>query len=83
MRFRVLRWLGFRERREPPQPEATAPPPELPAEPPPATTPPLSQPRVVATGSQISREIEVVIGIDFGTSCTKIAARLPYETGQP
>jgi hypothetical protein len=28
------------------------------------------------------REIEVILGIDFGTSATKVVARLPYETGQ-
>ena len=29
------------------------------------------------------RPIDIVIGIDFGTSSTKIVARAPYEAGQP
>lgn len=29
------------------------------------------------------RGIEIVLGVDFGTSSTKIAARLPYEAGSP
>lgn len=29
------------------------------------------------------REVEAVLGVDFGTSSTKIVARMPYESGQP
>jgi len=32
-------------------------------------------------GSQRSRSVEVVLGIDFGTTSTKIVARRPYEMG--
>jgi hypothetical protein len=35
------------------------------------------------TGSKQSRMIEIVLGIDFGTTSTKIVARLPYEPGAP
>lgn len=30
-----------------------------------------------------TRDIEAIIGIDFGTSSTKIVVRLPYEAGEP
>jgi hypothetical protein len=33
--------------------------------------------------SEVSRSVEIVLGIDFGTSSTKIVARLPYEAGSP
>jgi hypothetical protein len=32
---------------------------------------------------QSGRNIEVVLGMDFGTSSTKIVARFPYEAGSP
>lgn len=28
-------------------------------------------------------ELFVILGLDFGTSCTKLIARLPYEAGEP
>lgn len=33
--------------------------------------------------SRTNRVVEVVLGVDFGTSSTKIVARLPYEAGSP
>lgn len=35
------------------------------------------------SGAVARREIEIVLGVDFGTTSTKIAARLPYEAGSP
>ena len=32
---------------------------------------------------QTGRPIEVVLGLDFGTTSTKLVARLPYESGSP
>jgi hypothetical protein len=29
------------------------------------------------------RPVQLVVGVDFGTTCTKIVARLPYEPGEP
>ena len=32
---------------------------------------------------QSTRTVDIVLGVDFGTSSTKIVARLPYEAGAP
>ncbi|WP_137126669.1 hypothetical protein [Roseomonas sp. HF4] len=37
----------------------------------------------VSPAASTRRGIEIVLGVDFGTSSTKIAARLPYEAGSP
>lgn len=39
----------------------------------------VGQPKVDPGG----RVVEAVLGVDFGTSSTKIVARMPYESGQP
>ena len=44
--------------------------------------------RIVSAGASLSqreagRQLWVVIGLDFGTSCTKVVARMPYEAGEP
>lgn len=38
---------------------------------------------VAASTRNHGRKIEVVLGVDFGTSSTKVVARLPYEAGSP
>jgi hypothetical protein len=37
----------------------------------------------VSPAATARRGIEIVLGVDFGTSSTKIVARLPYEAGSP
>ena len=44
--------------------------------------------RIVSAGASASQgeagePLWVVIGLDFGTSCTKVVARMPYEAGKP
>ena len=44
--------------------------------------------RIVSAGAFASQSeagdpLWVVIGLDFGTSCTKVIARMPYEAGEP
>ncbi len=37
----------------------------------------------VGADSRRGRAVEIVLGVDFGTTSTKIVARLPYEAGAP